>query len=133
MRYDCIKFKRIRNLTWSEYYNLQICITAQKIKLRIWSHLLKKSLMENFIFYEVHIPAAKRVQIRTYFTPYLTLFSLNTEIYSLILCIQSEQRKIKIKVYSTSEFVICRQNKFSFSNMIKALISINLSLFTCKT
>ena len=31
----------------SQFFNV---FTAQKMKLRIWSHLLKKSLMENFIF-----------------------------------------------------------------------------------
>ena len=50
----------------------ELCITAQKTKfsikdffskcgqirrkLRIWSYLLKKSLMENFIFCAVHLP-----------------------------------------------------------------------------
>ena len=29
--------------------------TAQKRKLRIWSHLLKKSMMENFSFYVVQL------------------------------------------------------------------------------
>ena len=76
-----MKFKRIRNLTWSEYCNKDFFSQCDQIrrKLRIWSHLLKKSLMENFIFYAVYIPAVKRVQIRTYIIPYLPLFSLNTE------------------------------------------------------
>ena len=91
---------------WSEYYNLETCITAQKIKfsikgffskcdqirsfLPIRSHLLKKSLMENIIFCAVYISAVKRIQIRTYNIPYIPLFSLHTEIYSLMLYIQSE-------------------------------------------
>ena len=136
MRYDCIKFKRIRNLTWSEYYNLKTCITAQKMKfsikdffskcdqirrkLRIWSHSLKKSLMETSYFMQCIYQQWNVSRFG------LILFL----IYPYLAWIQ---RKIKIKVYSTFEFVICWQNKFSFSNMIKALISINLSLFTCKT
>ena len=31
-------------------------------KLRIWSHLLKKSLMENFMFVECHVPVIRVVQ-----------------------------------------------------------------------
>ena len=40
--------------------------TAQKMKflLRIWSHLLEKSLMENFIFCAMKIPTQAKLYIK---------------------------------------------------------------------
>ena len=54
--WDLFLFVQNTNLvscTNNNMYNGQFRIesnTAQKIKFSIWSHLLKKSLMENFIF-----------------------------------------------------------------------------------
>ena len=62
---ECLKTNGIEAIPFKEYY-WSVIVTAQKMKftvkdffskcdqirrkLRIWSHLLKKSLMENFIF-----------------------------------------------------------------------------------
>ena len=53
-------------------------------KLRIWSHLLKKSLIENFIFGVVN-HFVKSVQIRTYSGLCFPSYGLNMEQYCVSL------------------------------------------------
>ena len=87
-------------------------VTAQKkkfsIKNRIWSHLLKKSLMENFIFCAVSNVGTvievgntshwvKSVRIRSFSGPYFLAFRLNTETYGLSFRIQSKWGKIRTR------------------------------------
>ena len=80
-------------------------------KLWIWSHLLKKSLMKNFIFcawrkvsktssykhqlsskfLSVNAHCVKSVQIRNFFGSYFPVFGLNTEIYG----VNMDQKKTK--------------------------------------
>ena len=50
----------VRRLLESDTY------TAQWSKLRIWLHLLKKSLMENFIFCAVRLPSITRAKYNIY-------------------------------------------------------------------
>ena len=45
--------------------------------LRIWSHLLKKSLMENFIFCEVTV---KEISILVYFIPLFLFMSIPSSV-----------------------------------------------------
>ena len=58
-------------------------------KLRIWSHLLKKSLMESFIFssvlekYEISREPLKRMELKT--NPKLVTQNKNFDIYTEIL------------------------------------------------
>ena len=74
-----MKPKRRANVSVDEKDRRSFWITAQKMKspikdffskcdqirrkLRIWSHLLKKSLMENFIFCAVDIAAKREVTL----------------------------------------------------------------------
>ena len=82
-------------LTWFLFYIFAI-YTAEKInfpikdffskcdqihrKLQIWSHLLKKSLMEKFIFCAV-------IPYNHFSGPYFPTFGPNKEIYPVNLCI----------------------------------------------
>ena len=54
-------------------------------------HLLKKSLIENFILSAVH--CVKSVRIRSYSGPYFPAFGLNKEIYSVPLRIHPNAGK----------------------------------------
>ena len=82
------------------------CDQIRKI-LRIWSHLLKKSLMENFIFLcsKTHT-LTHEYHIRSFLGSYFAAFGLNTEICFASLCTQSEcgkkrTKKIRIRTLFT--------------------------------
>ena len=48
-------------------------ITLNNRNLRIWSHLLKKSLIENFIFYAVCVPNVSLTWSKIYHLPQMRL------------------------------------------------------------
>ena len=74
-------------------------------KLRIWSLLLKKSLMENFTFCAVQRNRLRLSSVEFLLCakygvlsgPYFPVFGVNTEIYSINLRIQSKYGKIRTR------------------------------------
>ena len=64
-------------------------------KLRIWSHLLKKSLMENFIFCAV-IKAMFEFIRKVFFTA-MTFFSFNVLNVNSLKCISLKNQECKVR------------------------------------
>ena len=64
----------------------------------------------------------KSVQIRSFSSPYFSTLWLNTEIYSVNLCIQSEYGKIRTRKYSVFGHLSCSVWAFSFS--VSAFIGV---------
>ena len=99
-------------------------------KLWIWSHLLKKSLMKNFIFcawrkvsktssykhqltsqfLSVNAHCVKSVQIRSFFGSYFPVFGLNTEIYG----VNMDQKKTGKTLYLNNLHTVKLCNFFFF-------------------
>ena len=99
-------------------------------KLRIWSHLLKKSLMKNFIFCAVHILLSfssqeitllllcycvKSVRILSYSGPYFPALRLNMEIYEVSFHIHPECGKIRIRITLNTDtlYTVCTLMNFA--------------------
>ena len=89
-------------------------------KLWIWSHLLKKSLMENFIFCAVTVGQKKMCQINgnqniSVFQYYILIFNINTR-YKIKFCnFLSTQQSSFTKKKFAKIILITKTNSENFS------------------
>ena len=103
-----MKYHQWITLCWTiNYLANNWCITAQKKKfsikdffskcdqirsfLRIWSHLMKKFLMENFIFCALYIKNNKDPNMEPWETPTLTTAHKEFWSFSICLCFRSDK------------------------------------------
>ena len=61
-------------------------------KLRIWLYLLKKCLMENFIFFAVIVPNLAQIDLLT---------------YSLAMMLNGSVKSLRLKVLKPFKTIIC--------------------------
>ena len=102
-------------------------------KLQIWSHLLKKYLMENFCaVLRVRISMSTLPNIFNIWSisgPHFPTFGLNTEIYSANLRIQSKWRKMRArKTPNTDNFHVVTLSRTLEPNIERRIQNPNIYL-----
>ena len=95
----------------------------QTRKVRIWSHLLKKSLMENFIFCAMYLPVKMRISIK----PICSLYS-----FGLFFLAWTYMQKGFLQQYLAAYLKNDKLPKFH-TNVTESMIIPPMEIINCRS